>query len=128
MYIRDRGHNRLLEATRFLQLLFGQLGFAFLLRSVKEDRGTVLRSVVGALAIELRGIVVLPEYFQQFLVGKFGGIVLHLDRLGMAGAITANVLVSGVGEVPAGVANPGPRDPRQLAESGFDSPETARGK
>ena len=43
----DLGHDRLLEAARLLQLLFGQLGFAFLLRSVKEDRGTVLRSVVG---------------------------------------------------------------------------------
>jgi hypothetical protein len=50
------------------------------------------------------------------------------DRLGMARAIAANVLIRGIGEVPAGVANPGSCDPRQLAESGFNSPETARGK
>src|SRR5579862_9368475 len=124
----DLGHDRLLEASRLFQLLFRKPGFAFLLRSVKEDRRAVLRSIIRTLAVELGGIVVLPEHFEQFLVGELGGVVVHFDRLCVAGAVAAHILVGRIGEVPAGVPHPGCRDPWQLAESGFYSPETARGK
>ncbi len=57
----DLRHNRLAEAARSFQRLFRGLGLGFLLRRVKEDRRAVLRSPVGALAVELRRIVILPE-------------------------------------------------------------------
>src|ERR1700730_4640270 len=92
---------------------------------MKEDRGAVLGSPIRTLPVELSRIVVLPEPVQEFLVGKRGRIVFDFHRLGVAGAIGANILVSGISEVSAGVANPGRDHARQLAESGFNSPETA---
>src|SRR5258708_2951542 len=124
----DLSHDRLLEAPRLLQLFFREPGFALLLRDVEKDRRAVLRSIVRTLAVELGGVVVLPEHLEQFLVGEFCGIVIYFDRLGVAGAVAAHVLIGRIGEVPAGVANPGCGNPRQLAESSFHSPETACGK
>src|SRR5450755_2204518 len=124
----DLGDNRFLEASRLLQLLLRQLGFALLLRGVKKDRGAILRSIVRTLAVELGGIMVFPKHFQQLLVGKFRRIVLHFDCLGVAGAVAANILVGRIGKVAARVSNPGRGDTRQLAESGFNSPETACSK
>src|ERR1700730_2009530 len=95
---------------------------------MKKKRRAGLRSLVRTLAVELGGIVVFPEYFQQFLVGKFRRIVLHFDGFGVAGAVAADVLVSRIGEVPTRITNPGCRDPRQLAKRGFNSPETACGE
>ncbi len=44
-----------------LERFFEACACGLLLRRVKEDRGAVLRAPVRALAIDLGGIVVLPE-------------------------------------------------------------------
>src|ERR1700681_4701846 len=95
---------------------------------MEEKWRAVLRTIVRTLAVELGGIVVFPEYFQQFLVGKFRRIVLHFDGFGVAGAVAANVLVSRIGEVLTRITNPGCRDPLQVATRGFTSPEAACGE
>ena len=69
-------------------------------RVVEEDDRTVLLAVVGALAIELGGIVNVEEDAQQVFVGNLGGIVIDFDDLGMAGAVGAHVLIGGIGSVP----------------------------
>src|SRR5713101_3312226 len=40
----------------------------FLLRRMEEDRGAVLRAEVRALAVDLRGVVHLPEGVEQLLI------------------------------------------------------------
>src|SRR5882724_310066 len=93
-----------------------------------EDRSAVLRAPVRALAIQLGGIVVLPKNVQQLIVGNLAGIVIYFHRFGMAGAVGADLFVSGVFSFPADVAYAGGGDAGKLAEGSFDFPETAGGK
>src|SRR5579864_5041122 len=60
----DLGCNRLGVTMRRFECFFRGLSLRLLLRGMKEDRGAVLRAPVLALAVHLRGIVVLPENFQ----------------------------------------------------------------
>ena len=59
----DLGYYGPSEAVAAFQAGFGGLGGGLLLGRVIEDRGPVLGAYVGALAVEGRGVVVLPEYF-----------------------------------------------------------------
>src|SRR5579863_3631754 len=118
------GDDGLAEAVLFFQSLFRRLGCGFLLRGVKEDCRAILLAPVWPLPVELRGIVVLPEDFEQLIVGKPGGIVIDFDGLGMPGRVSANLFVSWVGRVATDVADPGRDHSRQLAEGCFNSPET----
>ena len=93
---------------------------------MKENRGAVLRAPIGPLAVDLRGIVVLPENFQQIVVRDFRGIVFHFDRFGVAGAIGANFFIGGVLGLATGVADASGGDARHLPEGGFHAPETSR--
>ena len=111
---------------RLLQRFFRGLRRGLLLRRVEEDGGTVLRAPVRSLAVELRGVVVLPEDFQQVCVAHLRRIVLDLNRFGVAGAIGTNFFVGGIVGVSAGIAHAGGYYAGHLAEGGFDSPETSR--
>ena len=72
---------------------------------MEEDRRTVLASVIRALAVQLRGIVVLPEDIEQLFIIDLGRIVFNLDCLGVSGAVAANVFVGRVRKLSAGVAD-----------------------
>ena len=72
-----------------------------------ENRGAVLGSEIGALAIELRRIVILPKHIQQDVVRDFRRIVIYFHGFGVAGSIAANIFVGGILEFPAGVADTG---------------------
>src|SRR5208282_6564963 len=91
----DLGDDRLGVAVRLLDRFFRGLRRGLLGRRVEEDGGAILRAPVRALAVELRGIVVLPENFEQVGVANLGGIEINFYGLGVAGAIGANFFVRG---------------------------------
>src|SRR5690606_18439780 len=74
----------------------GGLGGALLLGGVGVDRRPVLGADVVALSEALGGIVALPEETQQRLIGDLRGVVDDPDRLGVAGAAGADLLVAGI--------------------------------
>lgn len=59
------------------------LGLGFLLRSVVEDRGPVLRARVHALAILGGGVMHLVEELQQVGVRDEGRVECHLEGFGI---------------------------------------------
>src|SRR5580692_8594770 len=92
---------------------------------MREDRRTVLIADVGPLAIELRGIVNLPEQVEEPIVRHTLRIIDHFDRLRVSRAVTADLPVRRVLGVAAGVARDGLFDSRKLTKCGFDPPEAA---
>src|SRR5262245_26482068 len=91
-----------------------------------EDRRAVLAAEIEALAVAGGRIVDLPELLEQLVVADLGRVEPHLDRLGVAGAVPADLSVSGVCHVAAGVADSGLQDPVDLAEGRLDTPEASR--
>src|SRR5215831_21331647 len=99
----------------------------FLLASVMvEDRRTVLAAEIEALAVAGGRIVDPPEHLKQLCVADLGRVEPHLDRLGVAGAVPADLSIAGVRDVAAGVADSGPQHPMDLAEGRLDTPEASR--
>ena len=47
------------------------------------------------------------EHLEQVIVGNRGRVVLDLDRFGVSGAVGANIVVGGIGEIAARVADTG---------------------
>src|SRR5271165_2009268 len=76
-------------------------------------------------SVELRGVVVLPENFQQVFVANLGGVELYFYRFSVAGPIGANIFVGGAVGVSAGVAYSRSEHTWHLPEGGFHSPETS---
>jgi hypothetical protein len=113
---------------RLFQRFFGGAGGGFLLWGGKENGGTILAAEVRALAVDLGGIVILPEDVEQLFVGELGGIVGDFYCFGVAGAVSADFLVGWIAGLAAGIAYASGDDAGQLAEGGFDSPETTCGK
>src|ERR1039458_7262611 len=120
---RDLGHHRPVRCCRDTCLCFG--GDGLLGWVVKEDRRTVLISDVWTLAVELGRVVECVEPLHQTLIADLLRIELDLHRLGMAGPVTANLLVGGFVGMAAGVSDRGVGDTGESAESVFDAPETA---
>jgi len=69
-----------------------------------------------------------PERLEQLRVADLGRVEPHLDRLGVAGAVPADLLVAGVGDVAAGVTHRGLHHPVDLAEGRLHTPEASRGE
>src|SRR5947209_11230743 len=90
---RDLGNERPAEAAAGLVLRFRRLGCDLLLGRVVEDGGAVLRAPIGGLAVERGWVVVGPEDVEELVVGDLGRVVLHFDDLGVAGAVSADVLI-----------------------------------
>src|SRR5207244_433591 len=88
---RDLGDDRSAEATRPLELVERSAGGVLLLGVVDEDGRAVLVADVGPLAVELGGIVTGPEDVEQLLVGDPLGVVVDLERLGVARLVRAHV-------------------------------------
>src|SRR5262245_15537896 len=77
----DRGGDRLPEAAALLEVLLALPGDRLLLGRVEEDDRAVLLAEIGALAVELGGVVVLPEDAEEVLVLHLRGVEVHLDDL-----------------------------------------------
>src|ERR1700744_354561 len=91
---------------------------------VEEDCRAVLAAEVEALAVAGGRVVDVPERLEQLGVADLRRVEPHLDRLGVAGAVPANLPVGRVRGVPAGVADRGPQDARYLAGRRLGGPET----
>src|SRR5262245_21797506 len=101
----------------------------FLLASVMvEDRRAVLAAEIEALAVAGGRIMDPPEHLKQLCVADLGRVEPHLDRLGVAGAVPADLSVAGVRDVAAGVADSGPQHPMDLAEGRLHTPEASCGE
>ena len=120
----DLGRHRLGELR--LDARLGRDRRLLLLGRVEVDRRAVLAADVRPLPVPLRGVVRAPEEVEQLVVGDLLGVVLDLDRLGVAGRVGADVVVGGVVGVPAGVADAGAGDAGDLPERRLDAPEAAR--
>src|SRR3954469_12565060 len=90
-----------------------------------ENCRAVLRSEVRTLAVQLRGIVILPKGIQQNFIGNLFGLVANLNRFSMPRAVSAHVLVSRVFHFAAGVTNTRGCHARNLPECCFDTPEAS---
>ena len=89
-----------LEAGRDLQSLGLELpdeffGGLLLVGVLVEDCGAVLFADVGALAVDLCGVVDFEEELGERLEGRSLGIEDHLDGFDVAGPAAADLLVGG---------------------------------
>src|SRR5262249_30225841 len=102
---------------------------SFLLASVMvEDRRAVLAAEIEALAVAGGRIVDPPEHLKQLREADRGGVDPSLDRLGVAGAVPADLSVAGVRDVAAGIPDSGLQHPVDLAEGRLHTPEASRGE
>jgi uncharacterized membrane protein (UPF0127 family) len=83
---------------------------------------------IGTLPIQRRGVVIVPEDFQQVMVADHLRIKRDLHYFGVAGSIRADVFIGRVVVLAAGVADLRGFNPRQTPERGLDAPKTARAK
>src|SRR6266511_1124050 len=97
-----------------------------LLVRVGEDHRAVLGAYVGALAVHLRGVVRLPELLEQLVIGDPVGVELHLADLCVPGRVAADLLIGGIVDGAALVADGGVENSREVAIRRLDLPEAAR--
>src|SRR3989442_11052432 len=120
---RDLGDDRPAEAPRRLAARLRGARRRLLRGGVEEDRRAVLRADVGALAVQLGRVVVLPEHVEQLLVGDARRVVLHLHGPGVAGAPGEDDVAGRVRGGPARTAAGGRGDAVQMPEPFLHSPE-----
>ena len=78
-----------------------------------------------ALAVEGGGVVRLEEDVEDLVIADHGRVVFHLDDLGVAGAMAADLLVGGILRVAAGVAADALDDARHALEDRLRAPEAS---
>ena len=93
----------------------------------RPHRRAVLGADVVAVAVEVGGVVVLPEDPQQGLAARpaDGGVVGHPHGLGVTGGPGAHLLVGGVGRGAAHVADGGDHHPVLAPQYALHAPEAA---
>src|SRR5258708_28668309 len=90
-----------------------------------ENRRAVLLTEVWSLTIYLRGIVQVPEGFDQRLIADFLRIEFDLHHLGVAGLVGADVFVRRIFGVAVAAADQRVHHSRNHAKFYFDSPEAS---
>src|SRR5208337_837933 len=113
------------EAALGGKLLDFGAGLRVLLGRVKEDSRAVLRTPIGALAVEGSGIVEGKEGVQKLFEADFFSIEVHFDHLGVAGQVGADVLVTGPLQRTALITGGRRRDAGDCCKRRFYSPEAA---
>ncbi len=108
-----------------IQCLLGLFRGRFLLGGMEENGGAVLLAEVRTLVIYLGRVVHFPESVEQLLIADFRRIEGDLHNFGVASGVSANVAVTRILCVAAGVAGNGVDDAGYAAKIGFDAPETA---
>src|SRR4029450_6684141 len=99
-------------------------GRATLLVTRVEDRGTVARAAVVALAVRRRRSVDLEEKFEQIAIGRLVGVEDDLDRL----SVGAMISVGRIRHVATGIADSGRKDAWAAPYQLLHSPEATPGK
>ena len=84
-----------------------------------------MRAYIGTLSIQRGRIVVRPENVEDLIVRYLGGIEFHLNNLGVAGLVTANIFVARIFFIPARIPYGGRAHALKFAESLFHAPKTA---
>src|SRR5437016_4952627 len=92
---------------------------------IKNHRA-VLRPYIGTLSIQRGRIVVRPKNVEDLIVRYLGRIEFHLNNLGVAGLVTANIFVARILFVPACIPYGGRAHALKLAKSLFYAPKTPR--
>src|SRR5437879_11062581 len=92
---------------------------------IKNHRA-VLRAYIGTLSIQRGRILVRPENCEDLIVRYLGGIEFHLNNVGVAGLVTANIFVAWILCVPASIPYGGRAHAFKLAKSLFHAPKTPR--
>lgn len=118
----DRGA----EDFGLIELIDVGLGDLLLIFRGVKNCGAVLRAVVGALAIQFRGIVChRKKDAQELAESDFGRIVDYFHGFGVAGVATPYGFVVGALRGAACVARSGGSNAFHVLEDGLDSPEAA---
>src|SRR5579864_6120555 len=125
----DLRHDRAGKYLRLIELRDVGLRDAFLFVIRIEDRRSVLSTFIGALTVQLSGIVRnRKEYAQQLTIGDLRGIVDNLDRLGVPGVAGTHKLVFGSLSFSAGVAGCRGNHSLNVLEHGLHAPKASSGK
>src|SRR5947209_16271343 len=124
----DFGDDGPAKASGGLGLFFGFARDGFLFGRMEENRRAILRAEIGPLAVELRGVVDLPESFQKLFVTQLFRVKRHLHDFGVTGPVGAHVLVRGVCGVPTRVAHNSVCHAGHLPKRRLNSPKTSRAK
>src|SRR5256885_11546275 len=95
---------------------------------MEEDHRAVLVPHVRTLAVQRGRVVHVPEGVEQLFVGHPAGVECDLDRLRVARASHADLLVRRMVDVPSRVTRDGVGDARNLIEEMLDSPEASAGE
>ena len=111
-----------------LALVTGRDGGLLLLGVGDEDRGAVLAAEVPALPVAAGRVVDGPERAQQIAVADDRRVKPHLDRLGVAGGVGADLLIRWGADRAAGVADGRPEHALDLTERRLDAPEASGGE
>ena len=74
------------------------------------------------------GLWIRQNTWSSSRVADLARVEPHLDRLGVARAAPADLLVAGVRHMPAGIADSGLQHPVDLAEGRLDAPEASGGE
>jgi hypothetical protein len=114
-----------LEAAFGGELLDFGAGLRLLLGRVEEDGRAVLRALVRTLAVEGGGVVEGEEGIEKLLEADPRRIEVHLDHLGVAGLVGADVLVAGPLQRAALIADGRRRHAGDGRKGRLDSPETS---
>src|SRR5215208_1167781 len=122
----DLGHDRVTEAL--LGALDNSPRDLGLLVRVGEDHRAVLPADVGALTVELSRVVDLEILRDQVLVADLRGVEGDLADLDVPRRAGTDLLVGGVVDVPALVADRRVDDAVDLPEGGLHLPEAAGAK
>src|SRR6266568_5735518 len=117
------------KRLRFCELRHVRLGFTLLLVVAVENRGAILRAVVGPLTVQLRGVVGhREEDLHQLAVRDLRRIEYDLHGLGVSRTATADFFVRGRRRASSSVAGRHAKDALHAFEYGFDAPEAAARK
>src|SRR5205814_9547180 len=92
---------------------------------IKNHR-TILRAYIGTLSIQRGRILVRPENVEDLILRNLGRMKFHLNNLGVAGLVAANIFVARILSVPACIPYGGRAHALKLAKSLFHAPKTPR--
>lgn len=127
----SRGHftdDRPAKAPRLIHLFKRNPRSLFLLRGVEKYRRAVLHADIWPLSIARRGIVILPEDAEEFVVRHLARVVGYLHHFSVAGLSAAHVLIRRVLEITSEITNGSICYAWDIAKSLFYSPEAAGAK
>src|SRR5438477_3611621 len=124
----DRCDDIVLERFRLREHPLGDLGEAFLLVGVIEDRGAVLASYVAKLPVSHGRIDVFPEHFEELFVSHLLRLVGDLHNLRAPRGSRGHLLVAGILLGSPHIAGGRGDHARQGVVGRFHAPETAARK